>query len=219
MILNLTSSPTELTTGATDALLAVECVVMIACLQRIRTPDRWRTGLWSFAFGLMAVSSLIGAVVHGMAWSNSTHSALWACINLCLGLLVPLFPVGAVYDWRGRNTAKRLIPWSIGVGIVFFSVIEFLHGKFIFFLVFEAAATVGALALYSSLAVTRRLKGAGFISGAILLNLAAAVVQAGRASVRMVFPFDHNGIYHLVQIAAIGILGFGLKRGMSHSAE
>jgi hypothetical protein len=218
-MMTLTPSPTELTTGATDAVLAVACIVMIACLQQIKTQDRWRTGLWCSAFGLMAVSSFIGAVVHGATWSNSMHSALWVCINLCLGLLVPLFPVGAVYDWKGRGVANRLLPWSIGAGIAFFALTEYLHGKFIFFLIFEAAATVSALAVYLSLAAARRLKGAAFISGAILLNLAAAVVQASDASVRIVFPFDHNGIYHLVQIAAIGILGFGLKRGMILKTE
>jgi hypothetical protein len=58
------------------------------------------------------------------------------------------------------------------------------------------------------------LRGALIIALAILLNMIAAVVQASDASFHLLFPFDNNGVFHLVLMAAIGTLGFGLAFGM-----
>ncbi len=71
-----------------------------------------------------------------------------------------------------------------------------------------------ALAIYSFLAVTRRLEGAGVMAAAILLNLAAAGVQESGVSFNMVFPFDSNGAFHLVQMVGLATLGLGLRMSM-----
>ncbi len=210
----MTIQPTELTTSATDALLAFEAVMMAVYLWRTASGDRWRTGLWCWVFGLIAFSSFLGAIVHGFELPNSMRAALWMPLILTLEILAALFLVGAVYDWRGRAVAGRLIPWSIGVGVAIFALTAFLLGGFIVFAVYAAAATLIALTIYSFLAATRRLKGAGVVSLAILCNLAAAGVQASDVSLRIVFPFDHNGICHLIQMVATGALGLGLRLGM-----
>ena len=215
----MTLSPTELTTSATDAALAIECVMMVVYLWRAPTGDRWRPGLWCWVFGLTAFSSLLGAVAHGFEIPNSALAALWKPLHLSLGVLVPLFLVGAIYDWRGRVVAGRLVLWSIAVGAAFFGLTEFFREPLIVFVLYEATAMVSALAIYSLLAAAHRLKGAGVVSMAILLNLAAAGAQASDISVRIVFPFDHNGISHLVQLVGVGTLGLGLRRGMQLNAR
>ncbi|PKN46513.1 MAG: hypothetical protein CVU58_07565, partial [Deltaproteobacteria bacterium HGW-Deltaproteobacteria-16] len=79
---------------------------------------------------------------------------------------------------------------------------------------YAATILLSALAIYTFLAVTHRLKGAAVIALAILLNLAAAAVQASNLSLHLVFPFDHNGLFHLVQIVSTAILGLGVHLGM-----
>ena len=44
----LIESPLELTTSATDAVLAIECVLIIIYLRRFATADRWRVSLWTW---------------------------------------------------------------------------------------------------------------------------------------------------------------------------
>lgn len=210
----LISSPTELTTSATDALLAIECAVIIALLLRTAPADRWRTTLWCWVFTLLAIASFLGALAHGLEMPKPMRTALWTPLYLSLGILVVLFIVGAVADWRGKMAAKRLVPWGLGVSAAFLGLTALLGGPFIVFIVYAATILLSALAIYTFLAVTHRLQGAAVIALAILLNLGGAAVQASNLSLQLVFPFDHNGLFHLVQIVSTAILGLGVHLGM-----
>ena len=210
-------SPTELTTSATDALLAIECTVIIALLLRTAPADRWRTNLWCWVFGLLAIASFLGALAHGLEMPKSMRTALWAVLYLSLGMLVVLFSVGTVADWRGRAVALRLVPWGLGVSAAFFGLTALMGGPFIVFIIYAAAVLLGALAIYTFLAASHRLQGTAVVALAILLNLAAAAVQASNVSLHLLVPFDHNGVFHLVQILSTAILGWGLHLGMGSS--
>lgn len=210
----LIDSPTELTTSATDALLAIECIVIIALLRRTAPANRWRTNLWCWVFGLLAISSFLGALAHGLEMPEFIRTALWTPLYLSLGILVVFFIVGAVADWRERITAMRLVPWAIGVNAAFFGLTALLDGAFIVFIAYAATVLLSALAIYTFLAVTHRLKGAAVIALAIVLNLTAVAVQVSDISLHLLVPFDHNGVFHLVQILSTAILGWGLHLGM-----
>jgi len=210
----LINSPTELTTSATDALLAIECTVIIALLLRTAPTDRWRTNLWCWVFTLLATASSLGALLHALELPKSMRIALWTPLYLSLGILVLLFIVGAVADWRGKAAAKRLVPWGIGVSAAFLGLTALLGGKFIVFIIYAATILLSTLAIYTFLAATHRLKGAAVMALAILLNLAAAAVQASNLSLHLLFPFDHNGLFHLIQMLSTAVLGWGLHLGM-----
>lgn len=212
--MSLINSPTELTTSATDALLAIECTLIIALLLRTAANNRWRTNLWCSVFALLATASFLGALLHALELPKSIRIALWTPLYLSLGILLLLFMVGAVADWRGKVMAKRLVPWGIGMSAAFLGLTALLGGKFIVFIVYAAAIMLSTLAIYTFLAATHRLKGAAVIVLAIILNLAAAAVQASNLSLHLIFPFDHNGLFHLVQIVSTAILALGLHLGM-----
>ena len=215
----LVDSPTELTTSATDAGLAIECVVVSLYVLRASSRDRWRGALWAWVFGLVAFSSAFGAVAHGLDLSNTVRNALWKPLYLSLGVLVALFVVGALHDWRGRGVAARSLPWAIGVGVAFFGWTQFFGDSFVVFVGYEALAMLSALGIYGRLAAARRLQGAGIVATAILVNLIAAGVQASSVSIRIVFPFDHNGLFHLIQMVGITLLGLGLSRATGPLTE
>jgi hypothetical protein len=217
--MTLIASATELTTSATDAVLALECVVVLAYLWGTQAGDRRKIGLWCWAFGLLAIASSLGAVAHGLEMPHPWRAALWKPLYLSLGLLVALFLVGAFLDLHGPAFAMRLVPWCLGLGGIFFGLTEFFNEGFIIFLVYEATAMAGALAIYSLLAATHRLKGAGVVVAAIILNLMAAGVQASSASFKIFVPLDHNGVFHLVQMFGIAALGLGLRIGLKPDAR
>jgi Family of unknown function (DUF6962) len=212
--MNLAGPPTELTTSVTDALLAVECVFVCVRLWMLPNGDRWRVGLWCWVFGLLAFASLLGSVAHGIEMPPTWQKALWKPLNFALGLVVALFMVGAVLDWQGRVLARRLVPWSLGLGSIFFVLMEILNSGFILFDIYLAVAMAAALAIYAAQAATHRLKGAIVVAAAICLNLTAAGVQASDLSLNILVPFDHNGLFHFVQMAAITLLWWGISLGM-----
>ena len=188
--------------------------LIIALLLRTAPANRWRTNLWCSVFALLATASFLGALLHALEMPKSIRIALWTPLYLSLGILVVLFIIGAVADWRGRVAAKRLVPWGIGMSAAFLGLTALLGGKFIVFIICAATVLLSALAIYTFLAATHRLQGAAVIALAILLNLAAAAVQASNLSLHLLFPFDHNGVFHLVQILSTATLGLGLHLGM-----
>ena len=207
---------TELTTAATDTLITIVALGCIAVLRRGSNRHRQRVAVWSWVFGLLAFASLVGALAHGLDLSSTAQSWLWRPLYLSLGLVVAMFVVGAVFDLKGESAARAwLIPMLV-LALVFFTVTQVGSGSFWAFVVYEALAMLGALGIYLLLALKRRLAGAGTVAAAILLNIVAAAIQStGNITLTIVVPFDHNGVFHLVQIVALVVLTRGLARGMA----
>ena len=207
---------TELTTAATDLLIAVVSLGCVAVLHRSRSRNRQRVAIWSWVFGLLAFASLLGALAHGLALSSTVQSWLWRPLYLSLGLVVAMFVVGAVFDLRGAGAARAWLVPMLVLALGFFIVTQVGSDNFMIFVVYEAVAMFGALAVYLLLAVQRRLADAWIVAAGILLNIVAAAIQAsGTISLTIIVPFDHNGVFHLVQLVALVVLTRGLVRGMA----
>lgn len=207
---------TELTTAATDAVIAVVALVCVAVLNSRRADHRWRVAIWSWVFGILAFASALGALAHGLDLSEATRSWIWRPLYLSLGLVVALFVVGAVYDFKGERAARISLILMLALALGFFVLTQVTSGNFVIFVAYEALAMLAALAMYTSLALKRRLEGAGVIAVGILLNMLAAAIQASQSiAVTIIVPFDHNGVFHLVQVVALAVLAGGLVKGMS----
>ncbi len=218
--IQLIDIPTEQTTAATDfvmALLAAGCALQ---MHRLRKTAPWKTSLWVWIFSLVAMASVLGTVVHGFQMSQPLNRFLWQPLYLSLGLAVGLFMVGAVYDGRGQRSARRALPLMVLAGVVFFTITRIFPGSFAVFLLYEAVALLYALAVYGSMALGRRLPGAEWMAAGVLLMIVAAVVQATRwLAFELIWPFDHNGVFHLIQMAGLGTLTRGLAKGLRQPAH
>lgn len=216
--MELNESPVELTTAATDLLLAVVCLLAIRWLAPNSAANHFRVALWRTLFGLTAAASALGALAHGFHWSASASRLIWLVLYLSLAMVVALFFVGALNDQSGRRAAVRSLPWAIAIGIVFFAVNQVFDGPFLYFVIYEAVAMLLALVIYLRLAHRRLLPGAATMALAICLNLIAAGVQASDLDWSFVVPLDHNGLFHLLQIVAVGVLLRGLRAGFCDPA-
>ena len=84
-------------------------------------------------------------------------------------------------------------------------------GDFLVFVIYEGAGLLFALAVHGWLARSGR-AGAHWVTAGLAVSLAAGVVQAiDTLSFRLVWTFDHNGIFHLVQALGLGLLLVGLR--------
>lgn len=208
-------SPTEQTTAATDAVLAALALGCIWYLQRIpanRPRQRGKVNIWTGALFWLAVAAALGAVAHGFKLPGRVLKLLWNLLYLSLGFTVALFVVGVINDMWGRRVAYRALPVMLLGGLVFFGLTLLFPGSFLIFIIYEAVAMLFALGAYLRLALEKRLNGAGWMATGILITIIAAGVQATQSlSLTFVWPFDHNGLYHLIQMVGLGALMIGLR--------
>lgn len=210
--MDLVEASTERTTAATDALIALAAIAAIVAIRR-RTDPSFARAVWLSALGATAAASALGAVAHGTALRNGVRDLLWQPLYVALGATMALFVVGAVNDWRGARAGRCALLPMLGVALGFYGVTRAAGGSFLVFVIYEAAALVFALAVYLALARTGRRAGAATMAAALAVSIGAGVVQAsGVGPVRLVWTFDHNGLFHLVQLAGLTLLALGLRR-------
>lgn len=201
-------SPFERVTAITDVFMGL--LAAFAALN-ISQLAGFRYDLWAWTFGLLAVSSLLGAVAHGFQMSQRTNDRLWMPINLSLGLTLGLFVVASLFDLGGEQLARVALPIMLAVGVGFFLFTLWKPGTFMTFLAYEALAMIFALGAYGYLFFNDSLAGAGWLAVGILVTILAALVQAtGKAGKGIVWYFDNNGVFHVVQMLGLGLLWLGL---------
>ncbi|MCP5196268.1 MAG: hypothetical protein H6974_05735 [Gammaproteobacteria bacterium] len=205
--------PTEQSTALTNLPLAVLALSSAIALYRIGSHhDPVKTRIWVVTFVCLALSATLGAVFHGFVLPDETHQLVWLLLSFCVIITISLFFVGAVYDARRFSLPPWLIPVVLGVGLVFFLFSTLVGSAFFLLLLYEAVAILYALASYARLAFKRSLPGAGSMAVGILFAIVAAIVQAtgeatGAFRFTWIWQFDHNGVFHLIQmLSVIGLL-------------
>lgn len=209
------SPTTELTTAGTDLLLGVLSGAVAVALPRLDSRERWKVGIWTWLFWLLALGAMLGTVVHGFAWTEATRSILWMPLYLSLGITVALFAAGALYDWSGLTASRRALPWLFAVGILFFGVTQIGDSTFLWFVIYETVAMVAALCVYAFLWAARRRPGAAMMTAGVALSILAAAIQARtKFHFTLIWPVNRDGIFHLVQMAGVVALWIGLKQSL-----
>ena len=203
------SSPYERITALTDVLMGLLAVFISA---QLLVGGDFRHSVWAWAFGLLAVSSLLGAVAHGFEMSQRANIRLWMPINLSLGLALGMFVVGALNDLGGESAARFILPAMIALGFGFFLVTLWKPGTFMTFIAYEAAAMLFALGVYGYLFLAGSLAGAGWMLAGVIVTILAAAIQAtGKPGKGIIWYFDNNGVFHVIQMTGMVLLWVGLR--------
>jgi hypothetical protein len=202
----------ERSTAATDLLLAVVAAGGIIVLNTVPSGPSWKLRIWSGAFAMIALAGLSGFVAHGWILSDRRHRGVWHLLNLSLGLAVSLFVVGVVFDLGGRAPAARILPFMLAGAAVFFLATLYFKGVFRIFIIYEALALCFASVAYGWLAATRACPANFLMAGGVWASLLAALVQTRRGLAwKMVWQFDHNGLFHLLQTIGLMMLIAGVR--------
>lgn len=208
--------PTEQTTAATDAISAGIAMIGAVYLRHIGKNSGWKTTLWVWVFGLLALAAILGSIAHGLKISEVAQTRLWYPLYLSLGLMIALFVVATAYEIWGEIIARKLLPVMLSIGVGFFSITIIWPDNFLVFIIYETLAMLFALGSYSLIAYRGYREGAGLIAAGILVTIIAAGVQASNAvSFTFIWAFDHNGIYHLIQMAGLVLLIVGLGKTLA----
>lgn len=217
--MNIIDIPTEQTTAATDLVLAILAAVIAYGTYKLgNSVQPQKTRIWASVFILLAFAALFGAIAHGFMMSEETNYILWQPLNLALGLGVSLFAAGALFDLRGGSLPKSIIPGLITLGVIFYFITVFIPGSFLVFIIYEAVVMLFALAVYFVLAFQGKLRGAWWMVLGILITIIAAGIQASEAiHVQIIWEFDHNGIFHIVQMLGVLVIFLGLAKSFQQA--
>ncbi len=212
--------PTEQTTAVTDAILGVAAVLASRHIWVLGARKSWRAKLWSSLFALMAIAALLGAAAHGIKMANSVNAGLWIGLNLSLGLMVAVFVAAVVHDLFGEQLSHKILPWLSMVALVFWAVTWLYPDSFLVFILYETVAMMFALGGYLWLGLRGTLPGAWWMIGGVMVSITAALLQATVVvKFRVIWHFDRNGIYHLVQLAGLVLFVIGLRQDLCDASR
>jgi len=215
--MTLVAIPTEQTTAATDLLIAGLAVAAFIYLGR-NGPTGLRGRLWRSVLMFLAVAAFLGAIGHGIVLGDGADRVLWGLIYLPLALLVAMFLAASIRDLAGDNAGRRSVSALIVVALCFYAYALLDPDNFLPFILYELAAMTLSLTSFLWITKRRELRGAGWITAAIAVNILAAAIQAeGSLGFTLIWSFDHNGVFHLVQMAGLGLLVYGLAAGAGES--
>ena len=207
--MSIHSSRFEQMTALTDLLLGL--FAGYAVIKLIPLAE-FKSQIWMWAFALLAFASFLGAAAHGIAMQQKTNDLIWKPLNLALGLALGLFVVGAAFDLYGESTARKILPFMLALGAVFFSVTIIFPGTFLTFIIYEGIAMIFALGAYVFLFYANALPNAGWMAAGVFVTMIAAVVQAvGQTGKSVLWYFDNNGLFHLIQMLGLIFLFVGLN--------
>ncbi len=210
-------NPAEKTTAVTDIMLALVAFGGIVFLRNLQlnSVGLWKINIWSAAIGLIGLAATLGAVAHGVVLSRTLHHRLWLVLNMALSLAVSLFVVGVVYDLWGFKISLTTLPILLIAGLGFYLMTLIYPGIFFLFIVYEVVALVFALGAYIIIATHKVMPGAWWMAAGIFFSIIAAAIQTKKSIVlTFIWQFDHNGIYHLVQVLGLMFLLIGLRWSM-----
>lgn len=204
-------APTELTTAATDLLLAAVCVL---CARHLSARALRRPALrtWSCAFVLSALAATLGAVAHALYLPGWLDRVVWAFIYLALAAGIGAIVLATVEDclpaWRAR-----VRPFVLGLALASFGAALLFPEIFAVILIWQACGVLFAMWAYGRDGLRRDGRRSVWVVAGLVITVVAAVVQAtGAVSFTLVWPFDHNGVFHLVQIPGLIAVAYGLAK-------
>jgi hypothetical protein len=205
----------EQVTAATNIPLAAMSLIALAFLWRRRSAHSLKACLWIGVFGSLTIAACLGVIVHGLALNSEAKKLMWHPLNAALTLTVACFATGAVLDQWGTRAARGTLPAWLLLSAGFFLYTTFLADSFLPFDIYEGAVMVFCLGIYATLAFQGRLPGAAWMLGGVAITILAAVLQAARlGTFTLVVEFDHNGVFHLIQLPGLICLLIGLRQDL-----
>jgi len=190
----------------TDYLLAAVVFVLAVRLSGHyrhcrRSPVRW----WAAGFYASAAAALLGGSYHGFLPHLDAFPAmlLWKATVLSVGMAALCLFAGAVVAAL-RGAPRRWFLALAWLKFLIYAAWMSRHDDFRFVIYDYAPALLGIFLLSLYAALARRAPAAPWIVAGVIVSFAAAGVQASGFSLHT--HFNHNDLYHVVQMGAFWLL-------------
>jgi len=202
----------EPATCITDVLLAaVSGAFATRLLARRASARPTSVTCWGGAFAIVALGALAGGLWHGTApaLSPAASDMLWRVSLQAIGLGSFLMVAGSARALLARN-ARRLVITAAALKWIAYATFMARHDDFRF-VVFDYVPSLLFLAgVHGAAALRHRSSGSIPLAAGALASLVAAGIQGARLAPA---PwFNHNDLFHVLQIGANALLFMGARR-------
>lgn len=194
---------TEVATMLTDFAIAGICIALtIATVHRAEPSGDVAQQIWAASFAFAAVAAAIGGVVHGFALhlALATKAALWKSTQYVMGLTGLAIFASAVVAFTGGTTET----WLIGLAAAKFAAYAVMVRRRDDYAIVVADYGTSMIALCALALVGWARTGAvaaPWLIAGVVVSAVAAFFQVKKVSPHP--RFNHNDLYHVVQIAAL----------------
>jgi len=198
----------EPATLLTDYALAGATAWLAWSLVREREGQRSRA-LWALAFAALALAAALGGTWHGFAPAFAPIAVLlvWKATVLCVGVGSFGMLAGSAIAITAGNARKTLVAIA-GVKLAVYSAWMVGHSEYVYVIADTGTALVLVAALH--LRSAARDRASRWILAGVGVSVLAAGVQAGGFALHR--NFNHNDLYHVIQIVAMVLFYAGARR-------
>ena len=200
----------EPSTLLTDYALAA-LTFALAWRLRSRLEGQRARAFWAVALLALALAALLGGTYHGFAPSlgELARLLLWKATVLSIGVAAAAMIAGSAAA-AARERLRRSLTVFAAAAFVAYGAWMLFHNAYVFVVIDTAIAIVLVALLHGGSAEARRLPGSSWMLAAAAVSAIAAAIQASGFALHR--HFNHNDLYHVTQMAAMGMFYAGVRR-------
>ena len=208
---------TEPTTMLTDYLLGLFTVILAVRLFKLNENQQENSILlWAGALVATAIAAFLGGTSHGFAlhFSDFAKTAIWKATVYSIGLASFLMLSGTLFA-TVANPLRKLLLGLVLLKFLIYAGWMISHDEFKYVIFDYAPAMLGVVLLQVYAYSKWKHKSAPWLIAGVVVSFAAAGIQMSGFTLHQ--HFNHNDLYHVIQMGAIFLLyrGAGLLKDQS----
>ncbi|MCH8019341.1 hypothetical protein IH785_05720 [candidate division KSB1 bacterium] len=208
---------TEPTTMITDYLLGLFTVILAVRLFKLNENQQENSiRLWGGALAATAIAAFLGGTSHGFAlhFSDFAKTAIWKATVYSIGL-ASFFMLSGTLFAAVANPLRKLLLGLVLLKFLIYAGWMVSHDEFKYVIFDYAPAMLGVVLLQLYAYSKWKHKSAVWLISGVLISFAAAGIQMSGFTLHQ--HFNHNDLYHVIQMGAIYLLyrGAGLLKDQS----
>jgi hypothetical protein len=166
---------------------------------------------WVLAFAALALAAALGGSYHGFATAltETVRQLLWKVTVLAIGFASFAMFAGSAIAVAADNQRKLLLALA-ATELALYSGWMVTHDEFIYVIADTGIAMAMVTALHGWSVMRNRDRASLWMLGAVGVSVLAAGVQASGFALHRYF--NHNDIYHVIQVAAMALFYVGASR-------
>ena len=206
-------------TTATDYLVTAVGWWLGAKLLRPGQTSGRSAQLWGIGFLWIGLAALLGGTSHGFAayLSDTGGFVIWKATVYAVGLSASFALAGSIDGAPLNQRSTRAMHTLNILAFLVYGAWMLSHSGFIY-VIYHYVPVMSAIAILQAYACTKQWSpGALWIIAGVLVTMAGAAIQ--RSGFSLHIHFNHNDLYHLVQVVGLVFFYRGITRVTAQQSQ